>query len=63
MQVDTLAVRGGVAGAANSTLRITGEGFVSMTEGLCSLTPADETGRPLAPPDGESAAIHGESDL
>jgi hypothetical protein len=54
MQVDTLAVRGGVAGAANSnsTLHITGEGFVSMAEALCSLTPADETGRPLAPPSG-----------
>ena len=55
--VDALAVRGGVTGAANNTLRIRGEGFVSMAEGLCSLTPADETGRPLAPPGG--AATYG----
>ena len=33
--------------SSSTLLRITGEGFVSMAEGLCSLTPADDAGRPL----------------
>ena len=41
--VDALAVRGSVGGVA-ANLSVSGEGFVAMSEALCSFTPADEDG-------------------